>query len=37
VFVDTDGTVLAVGGSTPEELELSTRRLLGSSALIEPA
>jgi hypothetical protein len=36
VFVDSDGTVLAVGGTTPEDLEASTVRLLGSSALIDP-
>lgn len=37
IFVDSDGTVTAVGGSTPEELESATARLLGSSSLIDPA
>jgi hypothetical protein len=32
VFVDTDGTVTAVGASTREELVTATRRLLGPAA-----
>ncbi|MGH9063719.1 MAG: TlpA family protein disulfide reductase [Acidimicrobiales bacterium] len=31
VFVDSDGTVTAVGAVTPAELETETRRLLGTS------
>jgi predicted DsbA family dithiol-disulfide isomerase len=37
VFVDTDGTVLAVGASRPEDLEASTAHLLGSPDLIDRA
>lgn len=37
VFVDADGTVLAVGGTTPADLEAATVRLLGSASLIDPA
>ncbi len=36
VFVDTDGTVTAVGAVAPEELEAETRRLLGPDADIDP-
>lgn len=36
IFVDSDGTVTAVGGTTPEDLEALTRALLGEGALIEP-
>jgi predicted DsbA family dithiol-disulfide isomerase len=37
VFVDCDGTVVGVGGSTPDGLEAMTARLLGSRSLIDPA
>ena len=37
VFVDCDGTVLAVGATTPSDLELTTSHLLGSRELIDPA
>jgi hypothetical protein len=33
VFVDSDGTVTAVGGSTPAGLEAAARKLLGPGAL----
>ncbi len=36
VFVDSDGIVTAVGATSPEELELETRRLLGPGAPIDP-
>lgn len=36
VFVDSDGTVRAVGVVSPEELELATRQLLGPEADIDP-
>lgn len=35
VFVDSDGTVTAVGVVRPEDLEAETRRLLGPEALGE--
>jgi len=37
VFIDEDGTVTAVGGVTPVELETQIRRLLGPDAVIEDA
>lgn len=36
IFVDADGTVMAVGGTTPEDLEALTRQLLGPDAEIAP-
>jgi hypothetical protein len=36
VFVDSDGTVIAVGAVSPDDLEAATRRLLGPSAEIDP-
>lgn len=36
VFVDSDGTVTAVGAVSPEELEAETLRLLGPGAEVEP-
>ena len=36
VFVDADGTVTAVGATTPAALEAETRRLLGPGARIDP-
>ena len=35
VFVDADGTVLEVGAVTPEDLERTTRRLLGPDADVD--
>jgi len=35
VFVDSDGTVTAVGGVTPADLEAEIRRLLGPDAVID--
>jgi hypothetical protein len=37
VFVDKDGTVTAVGGVTPADLEAEIRRLLGPGAVIDEA
>lgn len=37
VFVDSDGTVTAVGGVAPDELEAEIRRLLGPGAVIDDA
>ena len=37
VFVDTDGTVTAVGGVAPADLEAEIRRLLGPGAVIDDA
>ena len=36
IFVDADGTVVAVGGTTPEDLEALTHSLLGPDAEIAP-
>ena len=36
VFVDADGTVTEVGGTTPSALEAATRKLLGPGAELEP-
>ena len=37
VLVDTDGTVTAVGASTPRELEAAVRELLGPDVPLEEA
>jgi hypothetical protein len=37
VFVDVDGTVRAIGASTPRELETAVRELLGPDAPLEEA
>jgi hypothetical protein len=36
VFVDSDGTVTAVGAVSPEELDRETRRLLGPDVAFDP-
>jgi hypothetical protein len=36
IFVAENGVVMAVGASTPAELEATTRRLLGPDAQIDP-
>lgn len=37
ILVDEDGTVTAVGASTPRELEVAVRRLLGTDHPLEEA
>jgi hypothetical protein len=37
IFVDADGTVTAIGASTPRELEAAVRELLGPDAPLEEA
>jgi hypothetical protein len=36
VLVDADGTITCIGASTPDELEVAVRDLLGPDAEIEP-